>query len=102
MTATGVNKVYDGTTTATVTLSDDRVCGDVLTDSYTAPAFADKNVGTGKPVSVTAISISGHGRGQLHRCNDDGVDDGGHHGAGADGDGDGRATRSTTARRRRR
>ena len=57
--ATGVNKVYDGTTTATVTLSDNRVAGDILTDSYTSASYADKNVGTGKPVNVSRISISG-------------------------------------------
>src|SRR6185369_233500 len=57
--ATGVNKVYDGTTAATVTLSDNRVSGDVFTDSYTSASFNNKNVGTGKPVSVSGISISG-------------------------------------------
>jgi hypothetical protein len=57
--ATGVDKVYDGTTAATVTLSDDRVPGDVFTDSYTSATFANKNVGTAKPVSVTGVSISG-------------------------------------------
>src|SRR5439155_210074 len=57
--ATGANKVYDGTTAATVTLSDDRVAGDLLTDASTAASFADKNVGTAKPVTVTGISISG-------------------------------------------
>jgi hypothetical protein len=57
--ATGVNKVYDGNTTATVTLSDNRVAGDVLTTSYASATFADKNVGTAKPVSVSGISISG-------------------------------------------
>jgi hypothetical protein len=57
--ATGVNKVYDGTATATVTLSDNRVSGDVFTDSYATATFADKNVGTAKPISVTGISISG-------------------------------------------
>jgi hypothetical protein len=57
--AQGVNKVYDGNAVATVTLTDDRVTGDVLTDSYTSAAFNDKNVATGKPVSVTGISISG-------------------------------------------
>ena len=56
---TGVNKVYDGTTTATVTLSDNRVSGDVFTDNYTGATFADKNVGTGKAVSVSGISING-------------------------------------------
>jgi hypothetical protein len=59
VTATGVNKVYDGMTSASVTLSDNRVAGDSLTDSYTGASFADKNVGTGKTVSVTGISISG-------------------------------------------
>src|SRR5207247_397147 len=48
VTATGMNKVYDGATVATVTLTDNRVAGDVFTDSYTAASFADKNVGTGK------------------------------------------------------
>src|SRR5439155_1695331 len=57
--AAGANKLYDGTTTATVTLADDRVGGDVFTDSYTAASFANKTVGTGKPVSVSGISISG-------------------------------------------
>ena len=33
--ATGVNKVYDGTTAATVTLTDNRVAGDVFTDGDT-------------------------------------------------------------------
>src|SRR5258706_5895084 len=32
--ATGVNKVYDGATNATVTLSDNRVVGDSLNTSY--------------------------------------------------------------------
>ena len=59
VTATGVNKVYDGSTDATVTLSDDRVGGDLLTTAYTAASFADKNVGDGKPVSVSGISVSG-------------------------------------------
>ena len=59
ITATGVNKVYDGSTTATVTLSDDRVSGDVFTDSYTTTSFGDENVGSGKAGSVSGISIGG-------------------------------------------
>src|SRR5439155_18114561 len=51
VTATGVNKGYDGTTTATVTLTDNRVAGDTLSRSYTSASFADKNVGTAKSVS---------------------------------------------------
>src|SRR3989338_6045206 len=60
VTANGTTKVYDSTLDATgiVTLSDDRVPGDVLTLTHTA-AFADKNVGTVKPVSVTGITITG-------------------------------------------
>ena len=57
--ATGVSKVYDATTTATVTLGDDRLVGDVFVDSYASAAFADANVGTAKPVSVSGIVISG-------------------------------------------
>ena len=59
MTATGVNKVFDGTTAATVILSDNRVSVDVFTDSYTAASFSDPNIGFGKPVSVSGISLSG-------------------------------------------
>ena len=57
--ATGVNKTYDGTTNATVTLGDNRVSGDNLTTAYVGASFADKNVGGGKTVTATGISISG-------------------------------------------
>ncbi|MEJ0006125.1 MAG: YDG domain-containing protein [Steroidobacteraceae bacterium] len=56
--ATGVNKVYDTTTAATVILSDNPVAGDVLTVSAT-DAFLDPNAGTGKYISVSGITISG-------------------------------------------
>ena len=59
VTATGVDKPYDGTTNATVTLSDNKVAGDTVTDSYASASFADAGVGTGKPISVNGISISG-------------------------------------------
>src|SRR5262249_46139996 len=58
-TASGFNRVYDGTTGATGAPSDNRVAGDLLTDSYSSATFADKNVGAGKVVSVSGISISG-------------------------------------------
>ena len=58
VTTTASNKVYDGTTTATVVYIDDRVPGDSLTLTGTA-AFADKNVAIGKIVTVTGISING-------------------------------------------
>ena len=57
--AKGVDKVYDGTTTATVILSDNRVSGDNLTETYTSATFADKNVGTAKTVNVSGISVGG-------------------------------------------
>ncbi len=59
VTASGVNKGYDGTTVAMVTLSDDRLAGDDLTLAYGTALFVDKNVGTDKPISVSAISLSG-------------------------------------------
>ncbi|AKQ46904.1 hypothetical protein TH63_16720 [Rufibacter radiotolerans] len=59
VTATGINKVYDGNTVTTVTLSDNRVAGDVLTTAYTSATFADANAGNGITVSVMGISITG-------------------------------------------
>src|SRR4029077_5207014 len=55
----GINRVYDTTTAATVTLSDDHLGSDGVTTAYTSASFADKNVGTAKAVSVSGISISG-------------------------------------------
>src|SRR6185436_11114881 len=57
--ASGINKVYDGNADATVNLSDDRVAGDVFTDSYASASFSDKNVADGKNVSVSGIAITG-------------------------------------------
>jgi len=57
--ATGQNRVYNGTTTATVTLGDNRIAGDVLTITYGSATFADKNVGTAKPITVTGINVTG-------------------------------------------
>ena len=57
--ATGVNKTYDGTNTATVTLADDRVAGDALLASYGAATFNHKNVGDDKPIDVIGITVAG-------------------------------------------
>lgn len=57
--AAAASKGYDGNTTESVTLSDNRLGGDSLTISYTAATFADKNVGDGKTVTVTGISLTG-------------------------------------------
>lgn|GEM_PF-6029247 len=59
VTALGQNKVYDGTTAATVTLADDRIAGDSLQTGYITAAFADKQAGTGKPIFVSGITLSG-------------------------------------------
>jgi len=58
VTATGVNKVYDATTAATVSYADNRIAGDTLSVSGSA-TFADPNTAVAKPVSVVAISLSG-------------------------------------------
>ncbi|MFN6104224.1 MAG: beta strand repeat-containing protein, partial [Planctomycetaceae bacterium] len=59
VTATATSRVYNGTDVATVTLDDDRVAGDELTISYTSATFDTKNVGNGKTVTVTGLSLSG-------------------------------------------
>jgi hypothetical protein len=56
--ATGISKVYDTTTNASVSLSSDKLGGDEVTLSGTA-SFADANVGTDKAISVIDIAISG-------------------------------------------
>jgi hypothetical protein len=58
VTYTGVNKVYDGALSATVTTSDDHISGDTFTIERSA-AFADKNAATGKTISVSGVSLSG-------------------------------------------
>src|SRR5262249_58959206 len=57
--ATADDRVYDGTTPAVPHLSDNHLSGDAVTDSYAGAAFADKNVGTGKTVTVSGITVSG-------------------------------------------
>src|SRR5258707_11889856 len=60
ITASGGTKVYDRKTTASaMTLGDNRVSGDVLTDAYTAANFADKNVATGKTITTSGITVTG-------------------------------------------
>jgi Legume lectin domain/Bacterial Ig-like domain (group 3)/YDG domain len=62
VTATGVNKNFDGTTNATVTLSDNRISlSDTFTDSYTSATFASIGPGSGISVNVNGISIAGAG-----------------------------------------
>lgn len=57
--ATCVDKVFDATTTATVSLTDNRVDGDVLAIAKLGASFATDHAGTTIPVTVEGISISG-------------------------------------------
>ncbi|MET0616592.1 MAG: YDG domain-containing protein [Luteibacter sp.] len=60
--ALGINKVYDGTRTATATLSSSgRVGSDDLTYGYSA-LFDTKDVGNNKGVAVTGIVLNGAAR----------------------------------------
>ncbi|MBS1523888.1 MAG: hypothetical protein JST50_22995, partial [Bacteroidetes bacterium] len=59
VTATGTNKIYDGTTTTTVTLGDNNTAGGQVSESYTFAAFDNKNIGTGKTVTVHGITLTG-------------------------------------------
>ncbi|WP_416548305.1 YDG domain-containing protein [Limnohabitans sp. DCL3] len=53
-----VDKVYDGSPVATLSFTDNRQGSDVLLLTATG-AFADKNVGTGKTVSVSGLNLTG-------------------------------------------
>jgi hypothetical protein len=58
---TAANKVYDGTTAATLsggTLTG-AIAGDSIALSAPAGAFDNKNVGTAKPIALTGLSLSG-------------------------------------------
>jgi endonuclease YncB( thermonuclease family) len=58
--ATGTNRVYNGTVSDAVTLSSSGViAGDVLNFGDSSATFANKNVGTGKAVTVTGIVATG-------------------------------------------
>ena len=59
VTAAGSNKVYDGTTTSSVALGDNRVAGDVLSVVNAVANFTDKNAGVGKTVNVDGINVTG-------------------------------------------
>ena len=63
--ATGQDKVYDGTTAAQVTLAVGNsefggvIPGDSVTASYGNAAFSDPNTGTGKTITVTGVTLGG-------------------------------------------
>ncbi|WP_084360810.1 two-partner secretion domain-containing protein, partial [Hydrogenophaga palleronii] len=56
---TGANKVYDGNAVADVSASDDRVSGDAVVVNWGSASFADKNVGTGKAVALSGVTLTG-------------------------------------------
>jgi hypothetical protein len=55
--AKALDKEYDGNSSATATLSDNRISGDNLTLAYTSASFNNELVGINKPVNVTGIAI---------------------------------------------
>jgi gliding motility-associated-like protein len=57
--ATASDKVYDGNTNALVTFIDNRISGDVLSVNKTSATFNNKNIGVGKPVTVSGINLTG-------------------------------------------
>ncbi|MFM7532426.1 MAG: YDG domain-containing protein, partial [Rubrivivax sp.] len=60
---TAASKTYDGTTAATLTTSGagftGMIAGDQLSVATATGAFANKNAGTSKPVSITGITLGG-------------------------------------------
>ncbi|WP_284343841.1 YDG domain-containing protein [Dyella mobilis] len=58
VTATGTNRVYNGSVTDAVTLAGTLV-GDNVTISDSSATFGDANVGNGKTVTVSGISLGG-------------------------------------------
>ncbi len=70
VTATGANRVYNGSINDAATLSSSGVVlGDSVTFSDTSSTFPDPNVGTGKTVTVTGISASGANAGDYTLLN---------------------------------
>ena len=59
ITASCLDKVYDATETAVVTLSDNRILNDLLTLGYSAASFETDDAGANIPVSVEGITVSG-------------------------------------------
>ncbi|HUH55832.1 MAG TPA: YDG domain-containing protein, partial [Rhodanobacter sp.] len=59
--ATGVDKIYDGSTDATISAlgSTGLVSGDVVTFGNVSAAFDNKNAGTGKGITINGITATG-------------------------------------------
>jgi hypothetical protein len=59
ITATGLDRVYDGSLNASVSLSDNRRGNDQFEFIFAQPTYADKNAGSAKTITVTGITLSG-------------------------------------------
>ncbi len=60
LSATADDKTYDGTTTATPNFDTSGINGgDSVSFAYSSADFSDKDVGTGKSVSITGVSLTG-------------------------------------------
>ena len=66
-TASTANKVYDGTTTATTTLTFSGLIGSETLGQTVGSTFNNKNVGTGKTVTVNSITLADGTNGGLAR-----------------------------------
>ena len=55
----GIDKVYDGTTIASLSYADNRIAGDVLSASGAGAAYVDRNAGAGKIINASGIALSG-------------------------------------------
>ena len=69
VTASGIDKPYDGTTEASVTLASDKLAGDTLTLSSASASFDSKDVGAAKAVNVEGIAIAGADAGNYDLLN---------------------------------
>ena len=63
--ASASNKTYDGGTSATVTLTFSGLIGSETLGQSVSATFSDKNVGTGKTVTVNSITLSNGSNGGL-------------------------------------
>ncbi|KAA3439958.1 YDG domain-containing protein [Rufibacter hautae] len=68
VTTIGQNKIYDGTTLATVSFKTDSISGDVVGAAYASANFVDKNVGS-REINVSGISITGADAGNYKLVN---------------------------------
>lgn len=70
VTAIGVDRPYNGSMAATVELRTvNRQGSDTVNLNYTSASFADRNVGTDRPVAVSGISIAGADAGNYNLLN---------------------------------